>query len=763
MSLRREFLISILLRNPVKVSYITLLTLALLSQVFDLPEIIGGFIALPALVLLPILFGNALLYLIRKLLIRNSKNIFIEIGLIPSLIFEWFFGFFSIYALLFVLLHHTQSIVLAIVVTVAVCWVGAWRLDRREFFHSLTLVSKRSIFLFLTLIIIGLVPISIIKQYGTFPLPPSRAWTVGGYLYRFVYIVAEHGIPDTPYDIVHPPSLNILYGLISRMFSVDPLSLLWCVPFLLVTVLSLGIFLFTYELSRSKRLALIATTIGVWILSGTNAAEWPVAPEAAYVMYSLNPIIFYMFLKFAKTKQIKIQHILLSAALSLTFVAALKYFINITSDYTASSPYIVLYQILVLSYLLTMLSSLKISSSFAFPFTIGLTLVAIHAQYVGPFALLVATALFIAYRLNTVKKDGRSLVLALASQLSLITFTLLYIALQLLHVTEIPVYNTISSFLGLGKQYYPTFNWKFTQLIIGSSEFSLILFFLGMFFLLLSKSRQNLSMVTVTTFILLIYFLPEGSSYRVIDALLPFMAYVMALAVDRLANIAIRKHLRCNKLRFAVRINVQWLRRVIIMTLLATIVFSVAPKTINLFTKLGNVDLAPYGIDAGPTFPRNYEYEAALWIKKNTMPNTVIVSDPVNIEILSGLADRVPVAQISMGNPCREEDRTRLELIYRILTAEKDSEAYYLLGILKSMGITTEQYRRSFHSTGEESFIIVVSVRTSIWLDVKMNHPIIYYNECSMNMKYVSKFLNSNLFELLYKVEGKIYIFKPLL
>lgn len=215
------------------------------------------------------------------------------------------------------------------------------------------------------------------------------------------------------------------------------------------------------------------------------------------------------------------------------------------------------------------------------------------------------------------------------------------------------------------------------------------------------------------------------------------------------------------ELHFKATINTQMLKRIATIILLLVIVLSIAPKTIDLFTKWANVDVAPH-INAGPTFPKDYEYEAALWIKENTPPNTVIISDPVSIEILSGLADRVRIAQITMGHLARKENITRLKLIYKILTAESDSEIYQLLDTLKNMGITTEQFYQSFYPVRYPSFIILVSQRTSLWLDVEMRYPIIYFNERPVNMKYISNFLNSDLFELLYKVEGKIYIFKPL-
>lgn len=536
--LKDGFSISTFKRNLVKVCFFTLLVFASLSQVLNLPEIVCSFLALPTLILLPILSGNALIYIVEKVWIQTSKNMFPNIGLLPNLIFEWFLGLYFIYAFLFVILLHTQNIIFALVIIVTMSWIGAWKLDCQLLTNSSLLITKKSFLLILTLMIIGLVPISIIKLYDTFPLPPSRAFTVSGHLYRFVYNIAERGIPDSPYDIVHPPSLTILYGLVSRMFSIDPLSLLWSIPFLLLVVLSVGMFLFAYELSGRKELALSVSVVGVWILSGTNAATWPVVPEAAYVIYALNPLIFYIFLKFSKMKQIGLRHIIFSFTLSSVFVLALKHAIRVTTDYTATSPYIIFYQSLILSYLLALMLTLKIGSYYAPSFAIMITLVSMHTSYVGPITSLVATLLFITYR-SSMKNGQNSLNIAL--QFSLIAIASLYIGLQLLNVIDIPVYNAISSILGLRGGTFHTFDWKIKHLIIGSSEFTLSLFFLGMFCLLFSGNRQNLAIVTITLLLLLIYFLPEGWSYRVIDVLAPFMAYAVASTVNYIVDFSIRK------------------------------------------------------------------------------------------------------------------------------------------------------------------------------------------------------------------------------
>ena len=188
--------------------------------------------------------------------------------------------------------------------------------------------------------------------------------------------------------------------------------------------------------------------------------------------------------------------------------------------------------------------------------------------------------------------------------------------------------------------------------------------------------------------------------------------------------------------------------------LLVAVVTSIAPKTISLFTK----GYMP-NIDAGRTLPHDYEYEVALWIKENTPLNTIIISDPISMEILSSLADRFPLALISMGNPSRPEDSVRLDMVLRILKANKDSDVHALLSELKRMGITTEEFYRSFRPIEGMSFIILISSRTSIWMDMDGKNPIVYFNERSVQDRHVSTFINSGTFKLVYELRDLVYVF----
>lgn len=187
-------------------------------------------------------------------------------------------------------------------------------------------------------------------------------------------------------------------------------------------------------------------------------------------------------------------------------------------------------------------------------------------------------------------------------------------------------------------------------------------------------------------------------------------------------------------------------------------VASLAPKTLHLYTKGVIPD-----INSGPVLPLDYEYSAATWIKQNTPKNTVIISDPISMQILSALADRSPLIHLSMGKPVGADGYTRLESVYNLLTSQNDSSIIFSLNQLREMGLTTEEYYRSFKSMDSMSFIILISQRTSIWLDSKMSYPVIYFNARDVNQNNLGVFLDSYMFEKSFSIADKIYLFNPLI
>lgn len=173
-----------------------------------------------------------------------------------------------------------------------------------------------------------------------------------------------------------------------------------------------------------------------------------------------------------------------------------------------------------------------------------------------------------------------------------------------------------------------------------------------------------------------------------------------------------------------------------------------------------------------PSFIEDYEYEASQWIKENSSRDTLLVSDQASMLFLSGLCDKVALVQLTQSFPEGYTlDVQRLSLIHQLFLTGDAYKAYVLLLELEELGVTTEEYYRSFQPLEDSNYLIIISPRTSLWVDWGGKNVIWYpngnvYNNKPANLSirqgYLTKFFDETLFDLLYEDEGKIYIFKPL-
>jgi len=197
---------------------------------------------------------------------------------------------------------------------------------------------------------------------------------------------------------------------------------------------------------------------------------------------------------------------------------------------------------------------------------------------------------------------------------------------------------------------------------------------------------------------------------------------------------------------------------VISILLLVLIFSSLIPQYLTLYER--------------PSFIEKYEYEAAKWIKENASKNTLLISDQASMLFLSGLTDTITLVHLTQNFPTTYPlDIQRLSLIYQLFLTDNGYEVYELLSELKILGVTTEQYFTSLRPLEYPDYLIVISPRTSKWVDWGGKTVIWYPNDnvysnkpTSLSIKndYVMKFFDENLFELLYEIENKIYIFKPI-
>jgi hypothetical protein len=407
-------------------------------------------------------------------------------------------------------------------------------------------VNKIKLLILFLIIGVGLTP-SLFITRGTvnFPLGNIRAYITPIYLYRYVNTITEYGIPESPYDVTHPPSLNILYGIMSWLSSSDPLFTLYSVPFLLVILLTGGIYLFIYQISKRRDMAIIGCIVGSWVLSGTNLARWPCAADSAYIIYALNPFVFYIFHELGKKRETKVSNVFyafilcLMWALSLQVAFALNREWSELETYTLTNPYMTFYQLLLIFSLIACFFASSRSPDFSIPFVVNICLVSMHTLS-G-----LSTAFFATIYLTFLKINEANHIISRCFQYGLQGLTFAYITLQKIGVLKMPAMNFLSQLLFLRPVTgYDVFNYKFQHFEAGVGEITLIFFLLGMILLFLSNNKVDRTIATTVCIVLFVYFLSEFWSYRVIDILGLFISYCIAKAIYEIAS---------SKLKYALR------------------------------------------------------------------------------------------------------------------------------------------------------------------------------------------------------------------
>jgi hypothetical protein len=172
------------------------------------------------------------------------------------------------------------------------------------------------------------------------------------------------------------------------------------------------------------------------------------------------------------------------------------------------------------------------------------------------------------------------------------------------------------------------------------------------------------------------------------------------------------------------------------------------------------------------SFIENYEYEAAQWIKENSSQNTLLLSDQATMLLFSSLCDKYTLVHLTQNYPEGYPiDVQLLSFIYNLFLTTDPLKVYTSLMEIKALPIQTEEYYQSFQPIKNPDFLIIISPRTSLWADWGGKTVIWYPNgnvynnkpaNLSIRQDYLSKFLDSKFFNLVYQEEGKIYIFKPL-
>lgn len=150
--------------------------------------------------------------------------------------------------------------------------------------------------------------------------------------------------------------------------------------------------------------------------------------------------------------------------------------------------------------------------------------------------------------------------------------------------------------------------------------------------------------------------------------------------------------------------------------------------------------------DGNLTLYSDYEYSMGIWIKDNTPKNSIIISDPETIYLMSGISGRQLIISIAMlVQDLQLSDQIKLKLI-------KDN-------IFNSLDVDLA-YNYSKIIGGYNKVIIVISGRTAQWVSSLsyqfVQQPISFYE-----IPGFTKFFNTSYFKLLKQYgNNQIYAFE---
>lgn len=450
-----------------------------------------------------------------------------ELNLISRFLYSWFVGFFSLFVIGYVLLLNTLNMTLYLAIVFMICGLGAVKSNKVSIRKDLSFLSGDYRLLLLA-VALGLIPILITKYYTGFPLAVHIDWTTIPGDYKFMLQITQHGM-IVPFGVDQLCSRNMLGAAISLVFNIDPLSLLWCIPFILLPVVVAGTYLLSYSLSKKTMVALIAGIASSWLLSGTASTDFPVNTNAGSIVFTLFPLLIYLaYTSYKKQSQKEpvMTNIKSSWGALLTITAIwliLKHFETNNTNWTSGSTLLITCQLIfMLSFVILFLARyLPILKTYVNPYLLagGLGLLVIHTFYALYYVFIVAC--FISLNWLLMKKQRLKIIILIFS-----AFTFFYIFLQLIGLFYVPNINLISSHLFSTLPPYDLFV-KFQWLTTALGAVTIILVSIGGLFLLLGKNEEY-SVLATLALISFFYFSPEAWSYRFLNASAPFIAYTIA-------------------------------------------------------------------------------------------------------------------------------------------------------------------------------------------------------------------------------------------
>jgi len=557
-------------------------------------------------------------------------------------------------------------------------------------------------------VLLGITPVFIASIHMPYPLfglnfdlPRSISQPVDRVL-ETDYLVLSARAPEV-----------LLVSLSSFLYNVTALEVLWSSRFLLGSVLSLGVFLFVKEITETETIALLAALLAPLLMVGSLDPTWSPFFDTPAQHFRSNTILqaifpytlLIVYRAIGKTRekvQLNLNKVML-AVLSF-FFAFFAYSIIPENTLLELPPF---YKLLRIDPILLpiLFSGLVLVSLFYFSslnpqeaqillllFWTVMSFSIIHRQESLYFVLMLSLFAIL------IHSSWRPKQIKVCRSISVITLCtgFILVSLALLVKPDITV-------LGFEISHYSFEYIKLRDFWFGNGQIVVVVSLIGAIGLAVkSQSRMEIMMSLLFSATLFLFFAPIIWTYRLFKQLAVLMAYVVAVTLGYVLHWGLRQKLKrvMIKLGFAA-----------FMTML------IANSSIPIWHRFAyRSSLIPE--QNWQSFNTTEEIVIAEFIRRNTPPDSVIISDYFTMYTLTPLSNRIWAIEKFMGPESLGFEERLGRIKHEVLLARNSSSAYgSAMQLSLSLSFDELDYIERTQADIElPNIIIVITPRTNSWV-----------------------------------------------
>lgn len=550
--------------------------------------LVKAIVGLPAVVIFPVVVGRTMsrgIFPAIKSLSRISRH-FINWLLGVLLLFlaayiTYAFGIFSWEGILFVFLG------IALITTLR---NGNIRFTRP---HAKIIIAA------IIIIITSIVIAAFLRSYSPFPL---QSGSDNIFLAGLSSEILNNDFSNSNFSVYsYAPFIPFLLAIVSSFAHVDPIHILWVIPFLLYSVFGFGLFYFLYKKTQNFAVGLMVSLSWLFIFGFEGRVLDLINFREKNLLYVLLPYFLVLIDSHISTVVTRFKDSVI-LALAVLLPATLLAIQSLLFQFPFQYSYLLLG--------LTLVTYLLVKNRLTNPFIplivfLSIMLGLLHG-YTG-FFIAVMLSMVVFFQMKEIKffsKFGKLIIYAIVAFFAYVFFA---DTIPGVLKSTIDAGNVI-----FGGQYNYDIGNKIRLFV---SSITIPVLFIGLLGILLS-ARTAIKKITpyIVGLLLMIlaFFLPINFAFRLIEIIVLLFALFVAVAI-----VEVRKLFANNNGRRS---------QLIVVVMIVIIFISVVQLPFKYIDSIFEREIAQ--ADTGITNFNQAEYEAAVWVKENYSDNTLIFTSP---------------------------------------------------------------------------------------------------------------------------------------